>query len=54
MAEYFRARGLPVPRELDTPWYMDWRRLLSTALVVMVLYAGFQIVGFDPRRINFE
>lgn len=54
MAEYFRARGLPVPRELDTPWYMDWRRLLGTLTVVIVLYAGFQIVGFDPRRLNFE
>lgn len=54
MADYFRSRGLPVPRELTTPWYADWRRLLTVLVTLAVLYVGFAYVGFDPRRLNFE
>ncbi len=54
MAEYFRARNLPVPRELEAPWYADWRRLLLILGTVAVLYVGFDYVGFDPRRLQFD
>jgi phosphonate ABC transporter permease subunit PhnE len=54
MAEYFRARGLPVPRELETPWYADWRRLATILLTLAVVWVGFQYVGFDPRRLQFD
>ncbi len=54
MAEYFRARGLPVPRELTTPWYADWRRFGTILVTLAVLYVGFSYVGFDPRRLNFD
>ncbi len=54
MAEYFRARGLPVPRELAAPWYADWRRLLVIVATAYVLYVGFDYVGFDPTRLKFD
>jgi phosphonate ABC transporter permease subunit PhnE len=54
VAEYFRARGLPVPRELETPWYADWRRLATIVGTLAVLYIGFQYVGFDPGRLQFD
>lgn len=54
MADYFRSRGLPVPRELETPWYADWRRLGTILVTLVVLYVGFDYVGFDPRRLQFE
>jgi phosphonate ABC transporter permease subunit PhnE len=54
MAEYFRARGLPVPRELARPWYADWRRLVGILVTVAILWVGFDYVGFDPRRLQFD
>jgi len=54
MAEYFRSRGLPVPSELERPWYTDWRRLLTVVGSIVVLAIGFQVLGIDPRRLNFE
>ncbi len=54
MAEYFRARGLPVPPELERPWYTDWRRLALTLGTVAILWIGFQYVDFDPRRLKFD
>lgn len=54
MAEYFVARGLPVPPELRRPWYTDWRRLLAVLATLLVLGIGFQLLEFDPRRISFD
>jgi ABC-type phosphate/phosphonate transport system permease subunit len=54
MAEYFRARNLPVPRELEAPWYADRRRLVTILGTLAVLYVGFEYVGFDPRRLQFD
>ena len=54
MAEYFAARGLPVPPELTRPWYMDWRRLLAILGTIAVLAIGFQLTEFDPRRLQFD
>ena len=54
MAEYFTARGLPVPRELQQNPLTDWRRLLGIALVLLVLYVGLQITAIDTGRANVE
>ena len=39
MAEYFRARNLPVPKELEKSFLTDWRRLGGIAAVLLVLTA---------------
>jgi phosphonate ABC transporter permease subunit PhnE len=54
MAEYFAARGLPVPRELERGPLADWRRLLALAAALVVLYIGFQITSIDISRSNPE
>jgi phosphonate ABC transporter permease subunit PhnE len=54
MAEYFSARGLPVPRELERSPLTDWRRLLALAAGLVVLYVGFQITSIDISRSNPE
>jgi phosphonate transport system permease protein len=54
MAEYFTARGLPVPRELQQNPLTDWRKLLGIALVLLVLYVGLQITAIDTGRANVE
>ena len=54
MAEYFTARGLPVPRELDRSPLADWRRLLWIAIVLVVLFVGFRIIDIDTSRANPE
>jgi phosphonate ABC transporter permease subunit PhnE len=54
VAEYFLARGLPVPPELRRPWYLDWRRLLGLLLTLAVLGIGFRLLEFDPRRLQFD
>jgi len=54
VAQYFRARGLPVPPELERPWYADWRRLATILVTLGVLWLGFDYVGFDPRRLQFD
>lgn len=54
MAAYFRARGLPVPRELEHPWYTDWRRLLTLLATFAILAIGFQLTEFDPRRLQLD
>ena len=54
MAEYFTARGLPVPRELQQNPLTDWRRLFAVALVLIVLYVGLQITAIDTGRANVE
>lgn len=53
MAEYFRSRGLPVPPELERPWYLDRRRLAIGLGTIGILWMGFQLTEFDPRRLDF-
>jgi len=54
MAEYFTARGLPVPRELERNPLTDWRRLSVIAGSILVFYIGLQIVNPDLSRANPE
>ena len=51
MADYFRARGLPVPEEIR-PWYLDFRRLLGIAAVIGILWIGLVITDIDTGRAN--
>jgi phosphonate ABC transporter permease subunit PhnE len=50
MAEYFRARNMPVPPELERNWLTDWRRLLALATTAGVLAIGLQITGIETSR----
>jgi phosphonate ABC transporter permease subunit PhnE len=52
MAEYFTARGLPVPRELTRGPLSDWRRNVTVILTVAVLAVGFNILDIDLSRSN--
>ena len=52
MAEYFRARNLPVPKELEQNFLTDWRRLGGIAAVLAVLYVGLRITDIDTSRAN--
>ncbi|MEP7004045.1 MAG: phosphonate ABC transporter, permease protein PhnE [Chloroflexota bacterium] len=54
MAEYFTARGLPVPAELRRNPLTDWRRLSAVATILVVLYIGFRITDIDISRSNPE
>jgi len=54
MAEYFTARGIPVPRELQRSPLSDWRRILLVATTLVVLYVGFRITNLDLSRANPE
>ena len=52
MAEYFKARGLPVPVELSRNPLANWPRLLVIGITLVVLYIGFQITDIDTSRAN--
>jgi phosphonate transport system permease protein len=52
MAEYFTARGLPVPAELTQNPLTNWRRLLPIAIVLLILYIGFRITSIDLSHSN--
>lgn len=52
MAEYFTARGLPVPPELTRSPLYDWRRNVTIVLTVAVLAIGFKVVDIDLSRAN--
>lgn len=52
MAEYFRARNMPVPPELERNWLTDWRRWLAIAATAAVLYVGLRITDIDTSRAN--
>jgi len=54
MAEYFTARGLPVPRELTQSPLTDWRRLSVIGGAILVLYLGLRITNPDFSRANPE
>ena len=52
MAEYFTARGLPVPRELSPNPLTHWRRLLGIALTLAVVFVGLRITDIDVSHAN--
>ncbi len=54
MAAYFRARGLPVPRELSRNPLTDWRRWSTLAATLAVLYVGVRVLDIDISRANPE
>jgi phosphonate ABC transporter permease subunit PhnE len=54
MAEYFTARGMPVPRELQRSPLSDWRRLLIIGITLLLLYIGLRITNLDFSRANPE
>jgi phosphonate ABC transporter permease subunit PhnE len=54
MAEYFKARGMPVPPELQRSPLGDWRRLLVVAITLALLYFGLRITELDFSRANPE
>jgi phosphonate transport system permease protein len=54
MAEYFTARGLPVPRELERNPLTDWRRLSLIGGAILVFYIGLRITNPDFSRANPE
>ncbi len=54
MAEYFTARGLPVPRELERNPLTEWRRLAVIAGTLLVVYIGLRITDIDISHSNPE
>jgi len=54
MAEYFTARGLPVPRELRQNPLTDWRRLTLIAAALIVFIIGLRVTNLDLSRANPE
>jgi phosphonate transport system permease protein len=52
MAEYFIARGLPVPRELSQNPLTQWRRLLVVASAIAVVFIGLRITDIDLSHSN--
>ena len=52
MAEYFTARGLPVPPELSQNPFTRWRRLLVLALSIAIVYIGLRITDIDVSHSN--
>ena len=54
MAEYFAARGLPVPPELTRNPLTQWRRLLVIGASVAVVYLGLRVTNLDFSRANPE
>ena len=54
MADYFTARGMPVPRELTRSPLSDWRRNVTVILTIAVLAIGFKILDIDLSRSNPE
>jgi phosphonate transport system permease protein len=54
MAEYFRARNIPVPVELQRGPLGDWRRWFWVLLTLVVVGVGLQIAQIDISRANPE
>lgn len=52
MAEYFAARGLPVPAELQRSPLTDWRKWGLLAAVLAILYVGVRLLDIDVSRAN--
>lgn len=54
MAEYFVARGLPVPAELTRNPLTQWRRLLVIAVCIAIVFFGLRVTNLDFSRANPE
>ncbi|GAC1456340.1 MAG: phosphonate ABC transporter, permease protein PhnE [Candidatus Limnocylindrales bacterium] len=54
MADYFTARGLPVPRELSRNPVHHWKRWLGILATAAVLWIGVQLAEVDLSRANPE
>jgi phosphonate transport system permease protein len=54
MAEYFTARGLPVPPELTRSPLTDWRRNAILALVIATIAIGLRVTNIDLSYANPE
>jgi len=54
MAEYFTARGLPVPQELTRNPLTNWRRLSVIVVVLLILYVGLRITNIDLTYANAD
>jgi len=54
MAEYFVARGLPVPSELSANPLTRWRRWLAVAIGLLVIYVGLRVTDIDLTYANPE
>ncbi|MBI2773912.1 MAG: phosphonate ABC transporter, permease protein PhnE [Chloroflexi bacterium] len=54
MAEYFAARGLPIPPELQRNPLTDWRKWSIAAAVIAILYVGVRLLDIDISRANPE
>lgn len=52
MAEYFRARNMPLPPELERTILTDWRRYLVLLTTAVVLWIGLQVTSIDMSRAN--
>lgn len=52
MAEYFTARGLPVPKELRRTPLTEWRRTLGIVVAIAVFYVSFRVTDIDTSRAN--
>ena len=54
MAEYFTARGMPVPSELQRGPLTAWRKWTAAAVVIAILYIGVRLLDIDISRANPE
>jgi len=52
MSEFFTARGLPVPLELQRNPLTDWRRLLPIAVALVIVYIGLRITDINLSHSN--
>ena len=52
MADYFTARGLPVPKELQRNPLTEWRRTLLVVIAIAVFYVSFKVTDIDTSRAN--
>ncbi|HUQ41601.1 MAG TPA: phosphonate ABC transporter, permease protein PhnE [Candidatus Limnocylindrales bacterium] len=54
MADYFTARGLPVPRELSQNPLTDWKRNAILALTLITIAIGVRVTNIDFSYANPE
>src|SRR4051794_16937275 len=54
MAEFFTARGLPVPPELTQHPLTNWRRNAVLALTILTIAVGLRITNIDLSYANPE
>jgi phosphonate transport system permease protein len=54
MADYFTAKGLPVPRELSQNPLTDWKRNAILALTLITIAIGVRVTNIDFSYANPE